>query len=72
MSRGQSWVDEITGETLIVNLKSETAALKGVVFPLGDDALVLRQVTILEGDAHTAVEGHVIVPRDNVDFCQRL
>lgn len=71
MSRG-TWVDEVTGETLIVNLKSETAAIKGVVFPLGDDGIVIREPARVDAEGVTALEGHVIVARENVDYCQRL
>lgn len=74
MTRARSWVDDVTGETLIVHLKSDTASLKGVVVDSEQpsDGLILRGVTVLEPDTQTAIEGTLIVPRDNIDFCQRL
>lgn len=74
MTRPSSWVDDVTGETLIVHLKSDTASLKGVVVDSEQpsDGLILRGVTVLEPDTQTAIEGTLIVPRDNIDFCQRI
>lgn len=67
-----SWLEQLTGDTLIVHLRSDTASLKGVVVGTHEDCLVLRDALVLDVETTTPLDGAVVVPRENVDFCQRV
>jgi hypothetical protein len=58
---------------VIVNLKSDDTALRGVLWQSRGAWLVLREVSALKPHAPTtAVDGDVTVHRDNVAFIQVL
>lgn len=63
----------LDGQTVIVNLKGETAAFRGNVSRRGIFAIRLSGVTVLEPDGRTpALEGHVRIPRRSVSWIQEL
>jgi len=58
---------------VIVNLKDEQAALRGVLWQSRGPWLTLRDVSLLKpGGGATALDGETIVHRDNVAFIQVL
>lgn len=67
-----TWLDDLTLETVIVHLKSSNHSLKGVLSGVHSDCLVLRDGIVLEPESQVVLGGDVIVPRDNVDFMQRI
>ncbi len=56
---------------VIVNLKSEETALRGVLWQSRGAWLTLRTVALLKTDgSYSPLDGEVIVPRENVAFLQ--
>lgn len=65
-----TWLDDLTLETVIVHT-TDGMSFKGVKSSVYDDALVLRDARMLEGDGMSSViNGEVAIPRERVHFLQ--
>lgn len=65
-----TWLDDVTLETVIVNVESGPS-LKGLKETVHDDCIVLRDVLVFhEEDAPQQLDGLLVVPRERVLFIQ--
>lgn len=67
-----TWLDDLTLETVIVHT-TDDMSFKGLKVSVYDDALVLRDVRVLEDEGMSSVlNGEVVIPRERVHFLQRV
>ena len=65
-----AWLDDLTFSTVIVHTTDDGPSLKGVRQAVHDDAIVLRDVFVLDDNATDMLKGSVVVPREKVLFMQ--
>jgi hypothetical protein len=65
------WLDDLTFSTVIVHTK-DGQSLKGLKAAVHDDALVLRDVMLLQDSGPVMLNGVVPIPRENLSFMQVL
>lgn len=65
------WLKRITASTVVVHLTDEQS-IRGVLWAVHADCLILRHATYLAQDASSTVDGEVVIPRTQVAWMQVL
>jgi hypothetical protein len=67
-----TWLDDLTLETVIVHTR-DGFSFKGLKSSVYDDALVLSDARLIEGDGMSKImDGELAIPREQVHFIQKL
>lgn len=66
-----TWLDDLTLDTVIVHL-TDGPSLKGLQAAVYDDALVLRDASVIEPESSVVLNGEIAIPREKVLFMQMI
>jgi hypothetical protein len=66
-----TWLADLTLDTVIVHTKAGSS-IKGLLGAVYDDCIVLRDAALLEEGGIVILDGDVPIPRESVDFMQRV
>ena len=65
------YIDSIARETVVVHLDDGTS-LRGVLFAVHRDCIVLAHAEVLGADANTKIDGEAVIERTRKFWMQRL
>jgi len=69
--KGRTLIDALTRETVVVHAEGDES-IKGVLFAVYEDCVVLRHAVRLWDGGETKVDGEAVVPLGRVLWMQRL
>jgi hypothetical protein len=64
-----TWLDSLTLSTVVVHTVAGPS-FKGLRAAVHDDCIVLREVTVPDGDQVAVLAGNIAIPREQVSFLQ--